>query len=127
MSGKYDDIINLPHYQSKTRHHMSNHDRAAQFAPFAALTGYDLVIKEQQKLYADRVELSEDELAELDKTIAVLKKGDIFTVTYYLDNDYVTETDICTEVNIYRKMIRTGEKTIKFGDIYKLEIVDITD
>lgn len=37
---KYDDIINMPHHQSATRPHMSIHDRAAQFAPFAALTGY---------------------------------------------------------------------------------------
>ena len=38
---RYDDIINLPHHVSPTRQRMSMHDRAAQFAPFAALTGYD--------------------------------------------------------------------------------------
>ena len=42
----YDDIINLPHHQSTTRPHMSLYDRAAQFAPFAALTGYEDSIKE---------------------------------------------------------------------------------
>ena len=43
---KYEDIIDLPHHVSEKRHHMSNHDRAAQFAPFAALTGYSEEIDE---------------------------------------------------------------------------------
>ena len=43
---KYEDIINLPHHVSKTRKPMSLYNRAAQFAPFAALTGYDDAIKE---------------------------------------------------------------------------------
>ena len=47
---QYDDIINLPHHQSATRPHMSNYDRAAQFAPFAALTGYDDAVKETARL-----------------------------------------------------------------------------
>lgn len=41
---EYDDIINMPHHQSSSRHHMSLHDRAAQFAPFAALHGHSAVI-----------------------------------------------------------------------------------
>ena len=47
---KYDDIINLPHHQSKDRAHMSLHDRAAQFAPFAALTGHEEAIEETARL-----------------------------------------------------------------------------
>ena len=46
---KYDDIIGLPHHVSEKRHHMSNHDRAAQFAPFAALKGYEDVIDENRQ------------------------------------------------------------------------------
>ncbi len=45
VSGKYSDIINLPHHQSAVRPHMPVHDRAAQFAPCAALTGYEDIIK----------------------------------------------------------------------------------
>ena len=48
--GNYDDIINLPHYQSKTRPHMTLRDRAAQFAPFAALTGYAEEVAETARL-----------------------------------------------------------------------------
>ncbi len=55
----YDDIINLPHYQSKKRPHMSLHDRAAQFSPFAALTGHDEAIRETARLTDKRIELDE--------------------------------------------------------------------
>lgn len=48
--GKYDDIIDLPHYEPKHHPRMSMWSRAAQFAPFAALTGYDAAIKESQKV-----------------------------------------------------------------------------
>ena len=46
QTDRYDDIINLPHHCSRTRPHMSMHNRAAQFMPFAALTGYDDIIKQ---------------------------------------------------------------------------------
>lgn len=56
---KYDDIIHLPHHVSKTRPRMKAIDRAAQFSPFAALTGYDRAVKETARLTDDRVELDE--------------------------------------------------------------------
>ena len=52
---KYKDIINLPHKQSSKRPHMSLQDRAAQFAPFAALVGYDDAIKETGRLTDERI------------------------------------------------------------------------
>ena len=64
----YDDIINLPHHVSERHPHMSVSDRAAQFAPFAALTGYGDVIKETARLTETRPELSEDEKARMDHT-----------------------------------------------------------
>lgn len=48
--GKYDDIINLPHHVSKKHPQMSLHDRASQFAPFAALTGYDEEVREVSRI-----------------------------------------------------------------------------
>ena len=50
ITNKYDDIIHLSHHVSKTRPQMSIHDRAAQFAPFAALTGHSAAIKETERL-----------------------------------------------------------------------------
>lgn len=51
----YDDIINLPHHQSATRPHMSLHDRAAQFAPFAALNGHAAVISHTKEQHIEDV------------------------------------------------------------------------
>ena len=59
MNNRYDKIINLPHHVSKTRPQMPMSDRAAQFAPFAALTGYDSAIKETGRLTDERIELDE--------------------------------------------------------------------
>lgn len=54
--GKYDDIINLPHYEPKNHKRMSMYARAAQFAAFAALTGYEETVKETERLTTARVE-----------------------------------------------------------------------
>jgi hypothetical protein len=53
----YSDIIDHPHYQSKTRPHMSMYDRAAQFSPFAALTGYEESVEETAKEETERMNL----------------------------------------------------------------------
>lgn len=64
---KYADIINMPHPTSSRHARMSNADRAAQFAPFAALTGYDGVIDETGRLTGERIELTEEMKAVLDQ------------------------------------------------------------
>lgn len=64
--GKYDDIIDLPHHVSATRPHMPMIDRAAQFQPFRALTGYEDAVRETARLTDERPELTEDEKALLD-------------------------------------------------------------
>ena len=75
MSDNYDDIIDLQRFVSKNRKHMSNYDRAAQFAPFAALTGYDTSIKESARLTDDFLELSEDELVFLDMRLQEIERN----------------------------------------------------
>lgn len=72
MSGPYDDIIRLPHHVSATRPQMSRENRAAQFSPFAALTGYDAAIRETARLTDARMELNEDTLAALDMKLGIL-------------------------------------------------------
>ena len=75
----YEDIIHLPHHQSSNRPHMSLYDRAAQFSPFAALTGFDGVIAETSRLTDQKIELSEYERALLDQKLSLiddaLRKG----------------------------------------------------
>lgn len=67
---KYDDIINLPHHVSKNRTPMSMENRAAQFAPFAALTDHDEAIAETARLTTPKKLLSDDEMASLTRKLA---------------------------------------------------------
>ncbi len=75
MTGKYDEIINLPHHVSATRPQMPMSDRAAQFAPFAALTGYDDVIDEAGRLTEHRVSLEEDSVEALNAKLRFLREN----------------------------------------------------
>lgn len=68
----YDDIIDHPHYQSKTRPHMSMLNRAAQFAPFAALSGYEESVREAGRLTDRRILLDESEIAALNDRLQYL-------------------------------------------------------
>ena len=72
MSGQYEDIINLPHHVSATRPQMSMLDRAAQFSPFAALTGYDAAIKETGRLTDEKIEMDEEALNILNMKFQIL-------------------------------------------------------
>lgn len=85
--GKYEDIINLPHHVSKTHPQMPLYDRAAQFSPFAALTGYEDAIRETARLTDDWVQLSEDKKQELDEKLRQLisEKGrtEPVTITFF--------------------------------------------
>ena len=74
MSGKYDEIINLPHYKSPVHPPLTMAQRAAQFAPFAALTGYGDLVKETGRLTEQRPEVSEEDQAELDRITAELQE-----------------------------------------------------
>ncbi len=66
---KYKDIIDLPHHESAERKHMPLYDRAAQFAPFAALTGFDDDVEETERLTDHRAEISEDRLIRMDEIL----------------------------------------------------------
>ena len=100
--GKYDDIINLPHHVSATRPRMSMIDRAAQFSPFAALTGYDAAIKETGRLTDRRIELTEDSRAAMDRKQQLLVENladhPEVSVTYFVPDErkaggaYITVT-----------------------------------
>ena len=72
MNGKYDDILNLPHHVSAKRPRMPMSDRAAQFSPFAALTGYDAAIKETGRLTDEKIEQGEEALSKLNLQFQIL-------------------------------------------------------
>lgn len=89
MSSRYDDIINLPHHVSPWRRPMTMENRAAQFAPFAALTGHDRAIGETARLTSEMTELSPDEQAELTRRLAMAldEKDSEVSVTYFVPDD----------------------------------------
>ncbi len=86
----YNDIIDHPHHQSAERPHMSMLNRAAQFAPFAALSGYDESVRETERLTDKRVELDESEIAVLNDKLQYLymMKHDHpqVTITYFVED-----------------------------------------
>ena len=128
----YEDIINLPHHVSKTRPQMSMLDRAAQFSPFAALTGYDAAIKETGRLTDKKIELDEDTKAALDMKqaylIEMIDEQPEISVTYFLTDArkaggaYVTVTGKLKRFDEYeRLLILTNGKKIPMDDIADIE------
>ncbi len=129
---QYDDIINLPHHVSSTRSRMPIIDRAAQFSPFAALTGYDAAIRETGRLTDRRIELSEDSRAALDRKqqllVECLADHPEVSVTYFIPDErksggaYVTVTDIVKKVDDYQRLLLLTDGTkIPLDDILDLE------
>ena len=109
---EYDDIIDLPRPRSKYES-MPMSDRAAQFSPFAALTGYGDAIDETARLTDRRIELSEEESAELDykqQYLATLDAPTV-TVTYFVPDErksggaYVTHTGVLKRVDEVERMV----------------------
>ena len=96
--GKYDAIIDHPRHVSKVHPQMSMINRAAQFSPFAALTGYEDQIAETARLTDRRIELTEAEEAEISKKLAGLKRGDEVELTWFVPDKkkaggrYVTQS-----------------------------------
>ncbi len=81
---RYNDIINLPHHVSETRTPMSMENRAAQFAPFAALTGHDAAIAETARLTSEKPELSFEKLDRLSRRLAyAVEKDATVTITFF--------------------------------------------
>ena len=131
QSHKYDDIINLPHHVSKSHPPMEIMDRAAQFSPFSALTGYEATAKETQRLTQPRIELDESEKLLLDKKFhqleAELSLNPVISVTYFVPDKrkeggaYITVSGKVSKIDYYKKNIQ-----MESGEILSLDdIIDI--
>lgn len=115
MSGKYEDIINLPHYVSSRRTHMSMVERGAQFSPFAALTGFDAAIQETARLTDARTELSEGRKEEMNEKLRLIaetiSRQPEVAVTYFKPDSrkaggaYVTVTGKVKKIDPLTKML----------------------
>ena len=130
--GKYDDIIHLPHHVSSTRPHMPMTDRAAQFMPFRALTGYEDAVRETARYTDERIELTEDEKVLLDMRLQKLadeiRSQPKVTLTYFRPDKkkaggaYVCVTGQLKKIDDYEgALILTGGERISIEDI--LEII----
>lgn len=105
---------------------MSREERAKQFAPFEALTGLRkaLAKKEAEHERVEKIEVSEDRAARLDRTIAKLEPGMTVRVTYYSGGGYVDVTGKLAAVDSAFFFLKIGNGKIFFDDIYEITIID---
>lgn len=83
---RYDDMLELPHPVSRKHPPMNPISRAAQFSPFAALTGFDDEIASTWYHRCNRIQLSDEETAEVNRTLGTVRRGDSVTITWFLSN-----------------------------------------
>lgn len=124
----YDDILQLPHHVSKKRKQMSQHDRAAQFAPFAALVGYDSAVEETARLTGQRIELDENEKQLLNARLQVIKEhlGQNFqvSITYFVPDKRKSGGSYHTETGVVKKILPT-EQLLRMSSGTEISINDI--
>lgn len=130
--GKYDDIIYLEHPTSLKHPRMSQVDRAAQFSPFAALTGHEEAIEETARRTTEKIELSEEDKARLDRNYQWFKQNiashPVVSVTYFVPDEhkqggrYLQMTGELKKVDEYKRtLIFMNGTTISLEDVLELE------
>ena len=128
MNRKYNEIMGLPHHVSKTRPQMPMSDRAAQFAPFAALTGYDAAIKDTGRLTVERIELDVEALSALDMKyqllMEALDEAPEVTITYFQPDERKAGGKYVSAVGAVKK-IDDFERRITMQDGAKIPMDDV--
>ncbi len=131
----YEDIIHLPHHVSAKRAPMSIYDRAAQFAPFAALTGHDAIIRETARQVDAPIELTESRREELNRQLQMLsdriEETPQVVITHYIPDDrkpggaYVLTTGHLKKIDDYAHvLILTDGSGIDVDTVIQVEFVD---
>lgn len=120
--GNYDDIIDLPHHVSETHPPMSRADRAAQFSPFAALTGYDAAVRETARMTERRIELDEGVKTELNARLNCilehLPEHPQVSITYFVPDEkksggaYRTVTGAVRKLDSFAKTLTLVDGTV---------------
>lgn len=129
MNHPYDDIINLPHHVSERHPQMSMYNRAAQFAPFAALTGHDSAITEAARLTEAEEELSESDAEVLNRKLAYLQSLDekpTISVTYFVPDDKKEGGSYHTATGIV-KSVEPDKGVLQFEDGTGIPVISIKD
>lgn len=133
MSGKYDDIIALLHPEPRTHPRMSLHDRAAQFSPFAALTGHSAAIAETGRLTDSRITLDESEMARVDDALQrlreLLPQAPAVSITYFVPDErkaggsYQTITGTARRIDTVNGVVLlTDQRAIPIPDIFDVAV-----
>lgn len=128
---RYDDIVNLPHHQSKTRRHMSLHDRAAQFAPFAALNGYEDAIEEAGRITDERITLDETSVEKINEKLMYiashLKERITVSVTYFKPDSKKSGGAYLTDIGVIKKIDKVNHVLMMESGmkIFMEQIIDI--
>ena len=126
---KYDEIINIPHFDPK-HERMSMTERAAQFSPFAALTGYSESVKETARLTKGKIELSEDMKNEIDMKLQLIeehiKKKPEIRVLYFIKDKKKSGGDYNVFTGVIRRIDKVNGKLI-FMDKTIIAVTDIID
>lgn len=129
----YKDIINLPHHVSKKHPQMSLEARSAQFAPFAALVGYDALVHETARLTDDKIEINEEEKEIIDSQLQLIKQHisdrPKVTITYFVEDkrkaggEYVTAEANVKKIDDYKNsIVMENGLEIPIENILKLSI-----
>jgi len=132
MNGNYDDIINLEHPTPKRHPRMKRSDRAAQFSPFAALTGYEDAVTEAARTTEKRIELSEEEKIILNEKLVFIMENKnaspIVTIRYFVPDklkdggEYLTVTDSISDIDGYRRLVKMlGGMEIPIDEITEID------
>ena len=135
MPDNYDDIKHLTRPQYDDLHPMSMHDRAAQFSPFAALVGYDDAVAETARLTDSRIELTEDEISELNanlnRLLDSLDEQPEISVTYFVPDEkksggrYVEKLGVVRIYDSYsQELVFTDGVRIAVADMSALTFID---
>ena len=127
---RYDDMIHLPHHQSVDRAHMSFHDRAAQFAPFAALSGHEEALREVARLTDEPITLSENAIEIINQKLYELSqnisKNQKVSITYFRPDMKKRGGAYLTDVGRIKK-IDEIEKVVVMENGIKILMEDIVD
>ena len=125
--GKYDDILFETPPVSDKRSRMKRSDRAKQFAPFAALKGYEEAIKAQEQQYVPPVVLSETSKAEINRILNQLQRGDKVVVDYHRNGAYHTVNGVLLKADMNRRVLIFEGCEVGFGAIKSIRVDGISD
>ena len=105
---------------------MSREDRAKQFMPFAALRGYEDVLREREKIVVEKIELSEERKAELDLKLRQVQRNDMVIVVYFREDEYLKVTGMVSRIDTDARILKVVNTKISFDDLYDLEREDVS-